>query len=562
MLYRGAHTQMLSHDIEEDEERHEYAGSSLSKDGDDTFRFVEVPEGDIEAERPSSDWTDEAVLSAGALFDVHSIDGIGATSCRMDATLVAGIVAEDNETDAVTWIDLDDSGDAAALASVFKHAELKSDKSCGPHAVAWRALRGRSPSGSPSVEKVGKGWTLWSATLPAGGDENKHVTFVAACSDRVVVTRMEIGDDDNPPVGGWWKRRRTTSVGSVDDLPTTSEEAPKKKKKSMASSLVMPAPGNTRRRRSIHSDDDNSLESALLPADTKDASEEMIDDDLVTAEVRRQKKDYQPTGMIHHHSMDTSWNDDFEYPPTRRVARLLARSDEERQRCVKLGGPYLCAKLVEAALDASRPTFQESDDMISQLTHVCTDEKPGWRHRRVRFNRTVAMLLEAGKSRAHIARLKEYYDQAHQLARAAATVFAMASDHQPSVLGPWLRDLLSIAHADLRRLHQQDNLLHSYIVLARLRHEDDYARVNVLLSLVATIFLPLSFLTGVWGMNFRSLPLKGATWGFSAFIVGSLVIVLVAIAGFWYRGWLNVVKAVSATKGLPSHSKHQQLYPL
>jgi len=264
--------------------------------------------------------------------------------------------------------------------------------------------------------------------------------------------------------------------------------------------------------------------------------------------------------------------------------------------------------------------FLEFDDTISKLTHVCTDEKPGWRNQRVRFNRTVGMLLEAGKARAQIARLREYYEQTHQLVRSAVQIYSSSerlpsrkslrhfeeahlsdddheNDRQSSLDGPmlrasqqsimshssviannkkvtqktnkqsaidlvpWIRDLLNTAHADTRRLHQQDNLLHSYIVLARLRHEDDYQRVNVLLSLIATIFLPLTFLSGVWGMNFDHLPLHSQRWAFSSFLLLSACIVAFAVLLFWYRGWLNVAKPVTS-KFSSLQSEDQNKLPL
>ena len=79
--------------------------------------------------------------------------------------------------------------------------------------------------------------------------------------------------------------------------------------------------------------------------------------------------------------------------------------------------------------------------------------------------------------------------QVHVLARSASKLSAAQADG----LTPWMRDLANVAQGDLRRLNQVEQLLHSYLMLARLRHDDDYSRVSICLSLVATIFLPLSF---------------------------------------------------------------------
>ena len=45
----------------------------------------------------------------------------------------------------------------------------------------------------------------------------------------------------------------------------------------------------------------------------------------------------------------------------------------------------------------------------------------------------------------------------------------------------------------------QERMIDALVQLVHMRHTDSYDRVNVVLSLVATIFLPLTFVTGVYG---------------------------------------------------------------
>jgi magnesium transporter len=57
------------------------------------------------------------------------------------------------------------------------------------------------------------------------------------------------------------------------------------------------------------------------------------------------------------------------------------------------------------------------------------------------------------------------------------------------------------------------------------------------LTTIATIFMPLSFLAGVYGMNFRSMPGLEWQWGFWA-MVGVMSVILVAMmAYFRTRRW-------------------------
>lgn len=59
------------------------------------------------------------------------------------------------------------------------------------------------------------------------------------------------------------------------------------------------------------------------------------------------------------------------------------------------------------------------------------------------------------------------------------------------------------------------------------------------LSLIAAIFLPLSLLAGVYGMNFENMPELGLWWGYYA-VLGSMVVAAAGIVWwFWARKWVT-----------------------
>lgn len=59
------------------------------------------------------------------------------------------------------------------------------------------------------------------------------------------------------------------------------------------------------------------------------------------------------------------------------------------------------------------------------------------------------------------------------------------------------------------------------------------------LTVMASIFIPLTFLAGVYGMNFRYMPELQARWAYPAFWVANIVIAGVLIVLFWRRGWIG-----------------------
>ncbi|HBH13278.1 MAG: Magnesium and cobalt transport protein CorA [Clostridiales bacterium 38_11] len=63
-------------------------------------------------------------------------------------------------------------------------------------------------------------------------------------------------------------------------------------------------------------------------------------------------------------------------------------------------------------------------------------------------------------------------------------------------------------------------------------------KVMTVLTIFSAIFIPLSFLTGFFGMNFSTFPGIHYAYGVHVFIVGCIVLAVSMIAFFKYKGWL------------------------
>jgi len=59
------------------------------------------------------------------------------------------------------------------------------------------------------------------------------------------------------------------------------------------------------------------------------------------------------------------------------------------------------------------------------------------------------------------------------------------------------------------------------------------------LTVITTIFMPLTFLAGIYGMNFQNMPELEWTWGYFAVITIMLVIGLGMFAWFRSKGWFK-----------------------
>lgn len=81
--------------------------------------------------------------------------------------------------------------------------------------------------------------------------------------------------------------------------------------------------------------------------------------------------------------------------------------------------------------------------------------------------------------------------------------------------------------------NEMRDLLELHLILEAMlekQHNDLMNRRLNILTVWSTIFLPLSFYTGVWGMNFDDVPLISDDNGFWIFVG----VTLVTIVGMWY----------------------------
>ncbi len=146
----------------------------------------------------------------------------------------------------------------------------------------------------------------------------------------------------------------------------------------------------------------------------------------------------------------------------------------------------------------------------------------------------VAEILALKRRVAHLSITCE--DQVHCL---AALQTAESRVFRIGPLREYFRDAMGhLDHAlrSIARLETRLAELHQHYLLTLQDRAESRLR---LLTIVSAIFLPLSLITGIYGMNFRNMPELGWTLGYPTVLAVMVIIAWVMLWVFHTKGWFR-----------------------
>lgn len=208
----------------------------------------------------------------------------------------------------------------------------------------------------------------------------------------------------------------------------------------------------------------------------------------------------------------TCFQGEEKMPPVQAIWKRL-----ERDNRLAIHGPdFLAHAILDALVDDYMPILDEMDEEIEWLEdQVLSTPEPQTLQRILNLKHTVMSLRRIiSPQREMINRLTR--DEFPQIDRQSRIYFRDIYDHLVRIqdLCENIRDIVSGA---------MDIYLNSTSL-----------RLNVImkaLTIVSTIFLPLSFVAGVYGMNFHFMPELSWKWGYP---MVWLVFILIISGMVWY----------------------------
>jgi magnesium transporter len=208
--------------------------------------------------------------------------------------------------------------------------------------------------------------------------------------------------------------------------------------------------------------------------------------------------------------------------PLARLDAITARVARDPDRFLE--PPAVLAHLIlDDLTDGFEELVDRLRDAVDEVEDTCTS-RPQARQ----MDRILAMRREA----AGLARtVRSQRD-------VSASLFHTDHPALPRKIQPYLRDI----YDHILRVHEQLEGVREGLQAAR---DAYFASVNTrlnevmrTLTVIATIMMPLGVITGIYGMNFQSMPGLDSPSGFWATIAGMFALGGALVAVFRWRGWL------------------------
>jgi len=190
------------------------------------------------------------------------------------------------------------------------------------------------------------------------------------------------------------------------------------------------------------------------------------------------------------------------------------------------GAPFLLHHIIDNIVDEYLPVMDDFDERINDLEdNIFSLRRPN--------NEILEEILALKRSLLRVKRISS--KQLEVLYRMSHGQFKLISG---SVL-PFFRDIFDhlVRVTDLAESYRDliSGSLEAYLSVVSNRLNE----IMKVLTIFSAIMLPLTFIAGVYGMNFDNMPELHSRFGYYAIWVIMIVVAVGMLYFFWRRGWIG-----------------------
>ena len=212
-----------------------------------------------------------------------------------------------------------------------------------------------------------------------------------------------------------------------------------------------------------------------------------------------------------------------ENPESTAFAPMVERLRKGVGRSRKLGADYLFSALLDIMVDSYFQVVEELEDRVEDIEDEVMDRP------------TDSVLTRIYHLKRQALQLRRILWPMREAANALIRdEFPLISDQ---VL-PFVRDIYDHANQVLEAADALRENLSALLDLCLSQAGNRMNQVMKVLTIIATIFIPLTFLAGLYGMNFKFMPELDLPWAYPAVLAVMALLALVMILYFKKKRWL------------------------
>jgi magnesium transporter len=195
---------------------------------------------------------------------------------------------------------------------------------------------------------------------------------------------------------------------------------------------------------------------------------------------------------------------------------------EEAARPMKNGSDFLAHTIIDTLVDNVMPTIDRMNDVAEEIeVEVIHRPQPN----------VLDGILKLKRSALKVHRVMA--PQREVLNRLSRGEFSMIKPEARIFYRDVYDHVVRIEDLNQTILDRSDNAVSTYLSSVANRQNETMK----VLSVVATIFMPLTLLAGIYGMNFKYMPELDWHWGYFAVLGVIGAVILILMWRFWASGW-------------------------
>lgn len=198
---------------------------------------------------------------------------------------------------------------------------------------------------------------------------------------------------------------------------------------------------------------------------------------------------------------------------------------EDDGRPMRHGADFMTHTLIDMLIDDVLPTI----DRMSELSEEIEEET-------IRNPRQTVLesILKLKRSTLRIYRV--IAPQREILNRLSRGEFPIIKEEARIFYRDVYDHMIQIENLTQNIRDAADNALDTYMSSVANRQNE----IMKVLSMVAVIFMPLTLIAGIYGMNFENMPELKWSWGYFAVLGLMAIVIIVALVWFWARHWITL----------------------